>query len=67
MFGMWEGKVEVVILTTLTQSAEITTGWFNELWDTEAGTEQAGKTVKISFWAKKWPTGLRYNLLIHIC
>ena len=45
MFGMWEGNVEVVILTTLTQSAEITTGWFNELWDTEAGTEQAGKTV----------------------
>ena len=42
MFGMWEGEVEVVILTALTQSAEVTTGWCNELWDTETGTEQAG-------------------------
>ena len=46
MFGMWEGKVAVVILTGLTQGAEVTTGWCNELWDIEMGTEQAGKAVK---------------------
>ena len=43
---MWEGKVAVVILTGLTQSAEVTAGWCNEQWDIEMGTEQAGKTVK---------------------
>ena len=46
MFVMWERKVAVVILTGLTQGAEVTTGWYNELWDTEMGTEQACKAVE---------------------
>ena len=58
-------KVAVVILTGLTLGAEVTTGWCNELWDIETGTEQAGKAVerKGSYaWAKdleKRQTGLR--------
>ena len=46
MFGMSEGKVAVVILIWLTQGAEVTTGCYNELWDTEVSTEQAGKAVE---------------------
>ena len=65
MFDMWEGKVVSVILAGLTQGAEVTTDWCNELWDIETGTEQAGKTVKQAgsqAWAKdfkKRGTGLR--------
>ena len=48
IFGMWEGKVAVAILTGLTsgRGAEVTTSCCNELWDIETGTKQAGKTVK---------------------
>ena len=46
MFGMSEGKVAVVILIWLTQGAEVTTGYYNELWDIEVSTEQAGKGVE---------------------
>ena len=38
--------VAVVILTGLTQGAEVTIGWYNELWDIKKGTEQAGKTAE---------------------
>ena len=37
MFGMWEGKVAVVILTGLAHSEEVTTDWCNEMWDIEKG------------------------------
>ena len=46
MFVMSKGKVAVVILTWLTQGAEVTTGYYNELWDIEMNTEQAGTTVE---------------------
>ena len=43
---MWKRNVTVVILTGLTQGAEVTIGWYNELWDIEMDTEQAGKKVE---------------------
>ena len=46
IFGMWERKAAVLILTRLTQGAEETTRWYNELCDTETGTEQVGQTVE---------------------
>ena len=46
MLGMWEGMVAVVIPTGLTQGADVTTGWYNELWDIEVGTEQSVKSIE---------------------
>ena len=46
MFGICELKVAVVILTVRTHGAEATTGWQNELSETETGTKQTGKTVE---------------------
>ena len=46
MFVFWKGKVAVRILTGLAQRTQLITGWYNEMWDIEKGTERAGKTDK---------------------